>query len=432
MEESVQPASRGELPRREVMQTPEEVAAMLRLKALGWGVRRIAGELGCSHMTVRRYLAEGGWVAYRGRGRSRTLSGLEEWVGERFRRHAGNADVVRQELEREKGIRLTLRTVEREVRHLRHELEAEARATIRFETPPGKQLQIDFGERRVTIGDENVKVYLFVATLGYSRRLYVRAFRNERQESWFAGVEGAFRHFGGITEEVLLDNDRGLVAHHDRVTREVEFNARLRAFAKHWGFRPRACAPYRARTKGKDERGVGYVKKNAIAGRRFESWSALEAHLDEWVRDIADQRMHGTTGEVPIERFQRAEARALRSLAGTPPFEMARELVRKVQADCVIGVDGNTYSVPWRLIGESVRVVIAGDQLRISHGGREVAVHHRRSGRFARVVDPVHFAGVVGSGRRAPAQIAPVSDTVAAPELLRPLLEYERLVGGRW
>ena len=98
------------------------------------------------------------------------------------------------------------------MRHLQRELEAEARATIRFETPPGRQLQIDFGERRVAIGDETVKVYLFVATLGYSRRLYVRAFRNERQESWFAGVEGAFRHFGGITEEVLLDNDRGLVA----------------------------------------------------------------------------------------------------------------------------------------------------------------------------------------------------------------------------
>src|SRR5215469_3428554 len=112
MEGSVQPASRGELPRREAMQTPEEVAAMLRLKALGWGVRRIAGELGCSHMTVRRYLAEGGWVAYRGRGRRRTLSGLEDWVAERFRRHAGNADVVRQELESEKGIRWGLQTIE--------------------------------------------------------------------------------------------------------------------------------------------------------------------------------------------------------------------------------------------------------------------------------------------------------------------------------
>jgi transposase len=166
-------------------------------------------------------------------------------------------------------------------------------------------LQIDFGERRVMISDETARVYLSVATLGYSRRLYVRAFRNERQESWFADIEGAFRHFGGIAKEMLLDNDRGLVARHDRATREVEFNARLRAFAKHWGFRPHACAPYRARTKGKDERGVAYVKKNAIAGRRFESWSALGAHPEGWVRDVADQCVHGTTGEVPILRSQR-------------------------------------------------------------------------------------------------------------------------------
>jgi transposase len=432
MDDWVQPASRGDLPRREAMQTPEEVAAMLRLKALGWGVRRIAGELGCSHMTVRRYLAAGGWVAYRGRGRPRTLAGLEDWMAERFRRHAGNADVVRQELEREKGIRLSLRTVEREVRHLRRELEAEARATIRFETPPGKQLQIDFGERRAMIGDENVKVYLFVATLGYSRRLYVWPFRNERQESWFAGIEGAFRHFGGVTEEVLLDNDRGLVAHHNRLTREVEFNARLHAFAKHWRFRPRACAPYRARTKGKDERGVGYVKKNAIAGRQFESWPALEAHLEEWVRDVADQRVHGTTGEVPMERFRRAEASALRSIADVPPFEMARELVRKVQADCVIEIDSNAYSVPWRLIGESVRVVIVGGMLRVSHAGCEVAVHRRCFGRCERVMDPVHLDGVVGFGPKARAGIAPGSEPTSSPELLRPLLEYERLVGGRW
>jgi hypothetical protein len=153
---------------------------------------------------------------------------------------------------------------------------------------------------------------------------------------------------------VLFDNDRGLVVRHDRTTREVEFNPRLHAFAGHWRFRPRACAPYRARTKGKDERGVGCVKKNAIAGRRFDSWSAFEAYLDAWTRNIVDQRVHGTTGEVPIERFRRAEAGALRPIAGIPPFAIRRELVRKVQADCAIEVDGNAYSVPWRLIGETV------------------------------------------------------------------------------
>ena len=431
MEESLQPLSRGELPRGEVMQTPDEVAAMLRLKGLGWGIKRIARELGCSHMTVRHYVAQGGWLPYRGGDRRRVLAGLEDWVAERFRRHAGNADVVRQELLAEKGLKLSLRTGERAVAALRRELEAEARATIRFETPPGKQLQIDFGERRVLIGGESVKVYLFVATLGYSRRVYVRAFRNERQESWFAGLEGAFGHFGGVTEEVLFDNDRGLVVRHDRATGEVELNARLHAFARHWRFRPRACAPYRVRTKGKDERGVGYVKKNAIAGRTFETWSAFEAHLEEWTREIADQRVHGTTGEVPVERFRRAEARALQPIAGIPPFAVARELVRKVQGDCAIEVDGNAYSVPWRLIGESVRVTLADGQLRVTHAGQEVAVHQRCTGRFERRVDPLHFAGVVGLRSKAAVVPAPAADP-ADPELLGPLIEYERLVGGRW
>ena len=152
-----------------------------------------------------------------------------------------------QELAAEKGIIVSLRTVERAVQPYRQELAAEARATVRFETPPGKQLQIDFGERLVEIGGSKVRAYLFVATLGYSRRHHIRAFRNERQESWFDGLESAFAKFGGVPEEVLFDNARALVVEHDPTTRTVVFND---AFAKHWGFRPRACAPYRARTKG--------------------------------------------------------------------------------------------------------------------------------------------------------------------------------------
>jgi transposase len=332
--------------------------------------------------------------------------------------------VVRQELLAEKGIALSLRTIEREVAPLRRELAAEARATIRFETPPGHQLQIDFGERRILIGGVVTKVFLFVATLGFSRRMHVRAFRNERQESWFEGLESTFRHFGGVTTEILFDNDRGLVSRHDIETREVTFNAKLLSFARHWGFRPRACAPYRARTKGKDERGVGYVKRNAIAGRCFESFAALEAHLDAWVREVADLRIHGTTGEVPAERFASAEAPALRPIAGLASFQALRELTRKVQVDCAIEVDGNAYSVPWRLIGEQVRVTVTPEVLRVVHAGREVAVHAREAGRRRRVVDAAHFEGVVGFRSR----VIRLPDP--EPALLRPLAEYEALVGG--
>jgi transposase len=417
----------AEVLRGDEMRTPDEVAAMLRLKGLGWGIKRIAREFGCSHMTVRRYVAAGGHVGYRRPvGRPRALAGLEGWLAERFRRHGGNADVVRQELLAEKGIALSLRTIEREVAPFRRDLAAEARATVRFETLPGHQLQIDFGERRIIVGGVPTKVFLFVATLGFSRRMHVRAFRNERQESWLEGLESTFRHFGGVTTEILLDNDRGLVSRHDVATREVAFNAKFLAFARHWGFRPRACAPYRARTKGKDERGVGYVKKNAVAGRSFESFAALEAHLDAWVRDVADLRIHGTTGEVPAERFARDEAAALRPIAGRTSFQILRELTRKVQADCAVEVDGNAYSVPWRLIGEQVRVTISAEALRIVHAGREVAVHAREAGRRRRVVDAAHFEGVAGFRNR----VIRLTEPDAEPVLLRPLADYEALIGG--
>lgn len=102
-----------------------------------------------------------------------------------------------------------------------------------------------------------------------------------------------------------------------------------------------------------------------------------------------------------------------------------------MHADCAIEVDGNAYSVPWRLIGERVRVTVAGEQLRVSHAGQEVAVHQRCVGRFERRVDPLHFAGVVGFRPKATVVPSTAAD-VADPELLRPLIEYERLVGGRW
>jgi transposase len=356
------------------MRLPDEVAAMLRLHELGWGTRRIAAELGCDRETVQRYVAAGGWAAYRGLVRLGLLAGREAWIVERFRRHRGNADVVRQELAGELDIHVSLRTVERAVAHLRRELAAEALATVRFETPPGRQLQIDFGEIRACIeGEDRGKLHLFVATLGYSRRVYVQAFRHERQSAWLDGIEGAFRHFGGVPAELLMDNAKALVTQHDAATREVVFNDRLHSFARYWGVRPVACAPYRARTKGKDERGVGYVKGNAIAGRSFASWSALEAHLAWWMRQVADMRVHGTTGEVPAERFAREEQQALRPLDGRPAFRQMRELTRRVQTDACVDVDTNHYSVPWRLIGAQVSVVVSNGVVRVHHAGAEVA-----------------------------------------------------------
>jgi len=413
--------------RGDEMKAPDEVSAMVGLSQCGWGTKRIARQFGCSRHTVKRYLRAGGPTGFCKPSRPGLLSDHEEFLRERLIRHRGNADVVRQELLAEKGVAASLRTVERAVRPHRAALRAEALACVRFETPPGRQLQIDFGERFATIGGVATKVFLFVATLGYSRRLHVRAFRHERQEAWFCGLESAFAAFGGVPEEVLMDNARALVVSHEATSRTVVFNDKLLAFARHWGFVPRACAPYRARTKGKTENGVGYVKKNAIAGRSFADWEAFEAHLARWEREVANARVHGTTEETPMARFTREEAARLKPLGQRPSFGTLRELTRIVGNDCTVEVDANSYSVPWRLIGERVAVTVAAGLVRIRHGANEVAAHPQAEGRRRRIVDRAHLAGVAAGGGVRPLE-KPVE--TPPPSLLRPLADYEALVGG--
>lgn len=414
---------------REIMRTPDEVTAILELQRRGWGAKRIARELRVSKNTVKRYLQAGGWRPYQRPLRPKRLDEYARWVAEQYVKHHGNADVVRQELLRHKGLQISLRTIERAVAPLRRQLRASEVATVRFETPPGHQTQADFGQTRVHIGGEPVWVFLCVLTLGYSRRTFVMPFHHERRDNWLVGMETAGRHFGGFTEEMLIDNGRQLVKHHDRQTREVEFSETFRAFAAYWGFRPRACAPFRARTKGKDENGIGYVKHNAIAGHTFDSWEALEAHLVWWMREVADVRIHGTTGERPIERFLRDEVHVLRPLGGKAPFVQVREVVRRVHSDLCVELETNHYSVPWRYIGEQVHLRAESGVLGIHYAGKEIAHHLLCSGRRQRIVDPRHFDGVSVT-RAQTAGPRDMGEQVRG-ELLRPLSEYEAVVGGQ-
>jgi len=313
--------------------------------------------------------------------------------------------------------------VQRALEPYRRELVAAAVATVRFETPPGKQLQVDFGEAVVTIAGQKVRVHFCVLTLGWCRRTFVAVWPCERQSQWLASMEGAFRHFGGVPHELLIDNARALVTTHDVVTREVVFNEVFAAFCRYWGVVPRACAPYRARTKGKDERAVQYVRRNAIAGHAFDSWEHFEAHLAWWMREVADVRVHGTTGERPIDRFLRDEAAALRPLPALPPFERRREVRRRVQVDATIEFDTNQYSVPWKFIRRSVEVVVEHGQVDIRCEGESVARHEAVRGKRLRVIDPRHLDGVVAAHRPAVAATAP---------LARPLAAYAEVAGGAW
>ncbi|MGY4171585.1 hypothetical protein [Bradyrhizobium sp. USDA 4529] len=141
-----------------------------------------------------------------------------------------------------------------------------------------------------------VKAFVFVATLGYSRRLHVHAFGAEKQEHWFAGLESAFTTLDGVPEEVLMDNPRRLVVRHDAVSRSVQFNDKLITVREALGFpSSHTCAPCRARTRGKTENGVG--QEECDRGAFLRELGGIRGASRRIEREVANVRIHGTTGE---------------------------------------------------------------------------------------------------------------------------------------
>jgi len=338
----------------------------------------------------------------------------------------GNTVVIQQELARH-DIHVDLRTLQRAVAPLRRADRARALATVRFETQPGQQLQIDFGEKVVLIAGEPVKVYLMTAVLGYSRRLYCRAFLAQRQDDWLEGLEGAFRHFGGLPQQILCDNASPLVISHDRQSGEVVWNPGFETFCRDRGVSAKACRPRRARTKGKIERGVGYVKHNALAGRSFVSFGELQRHLAQWMIEVADERVHGTTKEKPIVRFERDERQALRPLPARTLAVRTRRLTRRVSADCFVDIDTVRYSAPHWHVRETVAVLVQQEQVEIWLRGRCIAQHIRCYEPHTWVRNPAHFEGLF----RSETTMVPSPSSEGRPcPVARPLSVYAELVEG--
>ena len=173
---------------------------------------------------------------------------------------------------------------------------------VRFETAPGHQGQVDFGDFRLPWG----KRYALLVVLGYSRLMWVQYYRRKTMRNVFDGLERAFAFFGGVPRELLFDQMKAVITKDEcdnggRVTENAEFLC----FAHHWGYRVRACRPYRAKTKGKVERPVGYMRTSFFYGRTFVSDEDLNHRALHWLDHVANVRIHGTLKEQPIDRFER-------------------------------------------------------------------------------------------------------------------------------
>ena len=404
------------------MVDPEVVEHLRALHALGWGSKRIAHELGIARNSVRRYLRGGEAAEQQTRPGAWTLGAAQQTTARALLDGPaeGNAVVVRRLLA-EQDVDVPLRTLQRALAPHRQARRAAELATVRFETAPGHQTQIDFGEKWISIAGVRTKVYLFVAVLGYSRRIFVRASLSQRQDDWREGLACAFRCFGGVTRKILIDRAGALVVGEDRETGTAKVHPAFAQFCTNWGVQVAACRPYRARTKGKTESGVGYVKRNAIAGLSFTSFAALEAHLARWHVE-ADQRTHGTTHERPDLRFERDERTALRPLPSPVIPVRERRVSRRVANDCFVDVDTIRYSVPHALVKRTVEVLVGDHEVVIFDGQREVARHRRHSEPHQRITDPRHIDGLYRARDDA--------STVATSPIGRSLDIYAEAAGG--
>jgi transposase len=367
----------------------EDLAVIKALHERGVYQMDIATQLGVHPKTVSRALQRGSAPKGERAPRGSRLDPFKAQVDQLLAEGVWNAVVILREIQA-KGYAGGL-TVLREYVGPKRVLRA-SKATVRFETEPGRQLQSDWSEVTTVLGGEVIKVHFIVNQLGYSRRFHFWCTDREDAEHTYEGLIRSLEYFGGVPHEVLVDNQKAAVLQPSTKGQPARFNERFLDLAGHYGFTPRACRPYRARTKGKDERMVGYIQQHFfVRYRAFEDWTHLNQLAEHWLIEEADPRVHGTLNEVVAERFAR-ERPALLPLPAQR-YDTAYRETRRVSWDAYIEVRGNRYSVPAELAGQLVAVRIGlDDRLQVYAGERLVATHRLQNAQKGWVTAPEHHA----------------------------------------
>jgi len=360
------------------------------------GVKKahIAQRLGISRQTVYNHLKRDTPVPQPRAPRGSKLDAFKAYIRHRLESFDLPATVLHRELV-EKGYEGGLTILREFIRPLKAEFTR--RVTERFETRPGQQAQLDWGECGQIWEDGQWKpLYVFVLVLGYSRMLYAHFTTSMKLPVLLRCLQQALGVLG-IPREILVDNMKQAVDQHDVHTGTVRWNPTFLAFAQHYGFLPVACPPYWPRVKGKVERGVGYIKSSFLEGRTVTDLADLNHQLQVWLDTVANVRVHGTTGARPIDRFAPEQAH-LAPRAARPALDVRPLEHRQVAADSHIHYQGVPYSVDPRAVGQTVTV--RADEARIGApfavylGGICVARHTRRPAGHGRVTLPEHQAAI--------------------------------------
>jgi hypothetical protein len=269
--------------------------------------------------------------------------------------------------------------------------------------------------------------------LGYSRRIYACAALDETFPTMIRCHNEAFQWFDGLTDSVLYDNMKTVCTKRDFEGKDITWNPPFLDFARYYGFNARLCKPYRARTKGKVESGVKYVKRNffGACGRTFRSLEELNEKLETWALEVADERVHGTTHEKPSVRFKNEH---LRSFEGKAPYRIEADITRIVPSDALVVFKTNRYSVPWRYVGKVVVLKECGERLEIFSGGAPIANHPILAGRYQQNIISGHYEGLPQPTHPKASEALPVEVSLwsrfTEEVEIRDLETYEALASG--
>ena len=262
------------------------------------------------------------------------------------------------------------------------------KATVRFETMPGLQGQMDwafFEDRTVLEDGRQKKLYCFLLILGYSRTRYIEFVTDMNTNTMIRCHANAFRYFGGYPEEILYDNMKQVVIKRLLKQEDSALNRQFEDFAGFYGFKPVLCRPYRGQTKGKVERTVQFVRDNFMVGIRYDSLDDLNGQALAWCNKV-NGKVHATTGEIPFDRLKEEGLNPLKR-----EYIIDKINLRRVQKDCLISYAGNQYSVPAEYVGKDVAVIGLDNMLAAYYEGKQIALHRISYQKRDMVVNAHHY-----------------------------------------
>ncbi len=403
------------------------------LRRQGLSISAIGALTGFDRKTIRSYLHDPAAMPVYGprAPRPSKLDAHKPYIEERLQAGVWNAAVLVREL-RERGYTGGYTILKDYLQPQRQA--ARVVAVRRFETPPGHQAQVDWGHLgSIAMDGREQTLSGFTFTLGYSRMMMAEAALDQKLGTLLRMHEEAFRQLGGVPEEILYDRMRTVWTDVDE-RGEIVWNPVFLDFARYWGFTPRLCRPYRAQTKGKVESGVKYVRRNflcGLLGREPGSLEDLNAQLRKWVWEVANQRVHGTTHQEVMARWD-ADQFALKPLDGRPAYPYRDEELRKVARDAYVSFRASRYSVPWQYAGKEVWVRERGPEVEVHYGRERIAVHARAPRKHVLMRNPEHHEGIPLGARTERKIVVHLEQTAPVVEI-RPLAAYEAaaLGGGR-